>query len=96
MVLYLSVPTALSPVTCSRNETETTVSSSVSSQKDIDLQMAKLLLDLFSQQSESIEFGLSAKATCKVSNSSGHIQTLHTISQMFQMHCKECHTLRMN
>lgn len=82
--ISMSVPAALSPVKSSKIETETTVSPSIFSQKNIDLQMAKLLLGSFSQQSESIEFGLSARATCIVSTSSGHLQTLLTINEYFK------------
>ena len=63
-------PVALSPpVKKRRYARETTTSSSISSQQDIDMEMAiKQSLDSLSQQGESIEIRQSAMATCNESS----------------------------
>lgn len=74
--VFMSEPTALLPPKKRYIQTEAPVSSSLSSQKDIDLEMAQQTLGSSSQQGESIELGPSAKAICTELNTESHFQFL--------------------
>ena len=65
----VSVPTALPPLKKRRTILEATVSPSISSQQDMDFEMAnEPLLETFSQQDESIEIRYRAMASCTESS----------------------------